>query len=71
MLCLLWLYLASILFAPWWGVALMLVLWALVGLLVLGWARIHPARAAFTPLIGVVGWLALVFAGDAWWGWAA
>ena len=47
--CLLWLYLASVLFAPWWGVALMLVLVVLVGLLVLGWARIHPARATLTP----------------------
>jgi hypothetical protein len=49
MLCLLWLYLASVLFAPWWGVALMLVLVVLVGLLVFGWARIHPARATLTP----------------------
>jgi hypothetical protein len=71
MLRLLWLYLASVLFAPWWGVAMMLVMWLLVGLLVLGWAHIHPARAAVTPLIGLVRWLAIVSAGDAWRGWSA
>ena len=52
-------------------VALMLVLWVLVGLLVLGWARVHPARAPFIPLIGLVGWLAIVAAGGVWWGWSA
>ena len=50
---------------------MMLVMWLLVGLLVFGWARIHPARAAVTPVIGLVRWLAIVSAGDAWWGWSA
>jgi len=71
MVCLLWLCLASVLLAPWWGVALMLAMWALVGLLVLGWARIHPVASAFAPLLGVLGWFALVYAGDTWWGWTA
>lgn len=71
MFCLLWLCLASVLLAPWWGVALMLLMWALVGLLVLGWARLHPALSAITPLVGLVGWFVIVWAGDAWWGWAA
>jgi hypothetical protein len=71
MLCLLWLCLASILLAPWWGVALMLLGWTLVGLLALGWARIHPVLCALTPLLGLAGWVALVWAGETWWGWSA
>jgi len=40
-------------------------------MLVLGWARIHPVASGLAPLLGVLGWLALVYAGDTWWGWTA
>ena len=67
--CLLWIEVASILFAPWWGVGLMLVTWVAVLLLALGWTRPHPARVTWVPLLGLAFWLGIVAAGAAWWGW--
>lgn len=59
--CLLWICAASVLFAPWWGVVLMFVLWLGCALLVLGWSRIHPARVAYVPFAGLVVWFALAY----------
>lgn len=67
--CLLWIDIGSILFAPWWGVALMLLAWLVCAVLVLGWSRIHPARTAYVPVGGLVVWLAITYAGAQWWGW--
>jgi hypothetical protein len=67
--CLLWLAIASVLFAPWWGVVLMAVLWIGALALALGWTRPHPARVTYVPLLGLAAWAGLVAAGDAWWGW--
>ncbi|MBA2419272.1 MAG: hypothetical protein H0V59_10110 [Nocardioidaceae bacterium] len=50
--CLLWVCVASALFAPWWGVAKMMAVWAMCALVVLGWARPHPARTVYVPLAG-------------------
>ncbi|MDO9379026.1 MAG: hypothetical protein Q7T56_09255 [Nocardioidaceae bacterium] len=69
LVCLLWIDLASILFAPWWGVALMLLVWLVCAVLVLGWSRIHPARTAFVPLVGLLAWAGVVALGFGAWGW--
>lgn len=69
LVCLLWIDIASFLFAPWWGVALMLFEWLICALLILGWSRTHPARTAYVPVFGLAAWLALALAGAQWWGW--
>jgi hypothetical protein len=67
--CLLWLVIASVLFAPGWGVGLMLLVWLATVALAVGWARPHPAWVAYVPLGGLAVWVALVAAGVEWWGW--
>lgn len=71
MVCLLWLDVASLLFAPWWGVLLMLGGWLLSLVLLLGWIRPQPRRSAFAPLAGLVVWGLVVWAGIGWWDWTA
>jgi hypothetical protein len=67
--CLLWLAIASALFAPWWGVVVMVAMWMVALALALGWTRPHPTWVAFVPLLGLVAWAALVTLGVAWWDW--
>lgn len=71
LVCLLWLDIASVLFAPWWGVLAMVLLWVATLLVAIGWTRPHPAWVAFVPLIGLVAWSALVAAGVTWWDWSS
>jgi hypothetical protein len=68
--CLLWLVIASALFAPWWGVGLLLLVWLAAVALAIGWARPHPAWVAGVPLLGLAAWVGLVAVGVAWWGWS-
>lgn len=67
--CLLWIVIASVLFAPWWGVTLMLAMWVGGLLLALGWTRPHPAWVTWVPIVGLAAWGGLVAIGDVWWGW--
>lgn len=68
-LCLLWLVIASGLFAPWWGIVVMVAMWLIAMTLAVGWTRPHPAWVAYVPLLGLAAWTALVAAGLTWWGW--
>jgi hypothetical protein len=67
--CLLWLAVASVLFAPWWGVVLLVAIWVLALLLAVGWTRPHPAWVAFVPVLGLVASSAAIAGGVAWWDW--
>jgi hypothetical protein len=66
--CLLWLAIASLLIAPWWGVVVMVAMWVVALALAIGWTRPHPAWVTFVPVLGLVAWAALVTVGVAW-GW--
>ncbi len=65
------LYAGSGLVAPWWGVVLLLAVWA--SLLVVGfaWWTPHPRRLPWLPVVAIVLWFAAVSAGGAWLGWTA
>jgi len=67
--CLLWVCVASALFAPWWGVVLIVAVWG-CALVVLGWARPYPARTVYGPLAGALVWFAIAV-GLRWWVWSA
>ncbi len=67
---LLWMYVASVLFAPWQAVLALVVLWLGLLVLALGWARPHPRAVAGLPVVGLLAWLALVWAGGALLDWS-
>jgi len=55
--------------APWWGVALLLFKW-----LVLLWVAIRlwtprPQLSMLPPLVDFLLWIAILLAGNAWFGW--
>lgn len=62
---------ASVLLAPWYGVALLLLVW--LGLLLLGfrWWTPHPVRLALLPVASLLLWYGIVMAGDVWLDWNA
>ena len=68
---LLWLYLATLLLAPWWGVAVLLVCWAGLFGLTVRWSRTAPLRTLLVPVLGVAIWVGVVTGGEAWFGWTA
>lgn len=68
---LLWIAIASSQFAPWWGVALFVVLLIPASILVAKWARTRPRRAAFVPLGSLGVWFAITIIGLNFWGWEA
>ncbi|CAN5453418.1 hypothetical protein BH11ACT8_BH11ACT8_13470 [soil metagenome] len=65
------LYGASALVAPWWAVALLLLVW--VGLLVLccAWWTPHPRRLVGVAAVAVVLWFLALVGGAALLGWEA
>ncbi|HWG98365.1 MAG TPA: hypothetical protein VNV66_03355 [Pilimelia sp.] len=64
-------YAGSGLLAPYWAVAVLLLIW--VALLAAGWwlLRRHPVAVLLVPLTALALWVLVVSAGDAWLGWAA
>ena len=71
MACLLWLYIASALFAPWWGVVLLVAIWLVMFVLATRWFLRRPYAVLLLPVAGVVLWVGIVSAGEAWFGWTA
>lgn len=71
MACAFFLYAASGLVAPWWGVVGLLVVWLALFVVACRWWTPQPRRL---PAVGVVAiglWFGLVTAGGAWLGWTA
>ena len=56
----LFLYGASVLFLPWWGVALLVVVWLVLLLVGLRWFSTRPRRMVVLPAVGFVVWLGAV-----------
>lgn len=71
MACTFFLNAASGLFAPWWGVALLLFIWLVLLLIGFRWWTAHPVRVAVLPVVSTLLWFGVATAGGAWWGWTA
>jgi hypothetical protein len=65
------LYAASGLVAPWWGVVLLLLVWLVLFVVACRWWTPHPTRLPFLAVAAVVLWFAVVTAGAAWLDWTA
>ncbi len=57
--------------APWWAVALLLVVWVLLLVVACAWWTPRPRWVPGVAVFAVVLWFAVVTAGGAWLGWTA
>ncbi|WP_110205248.1 hypothetical protein [Nocardioides daejeonensis] len=69
--CALFLYGASVLLAPWWGVLLLLTLWLVLFGMACKWWTPHPKRLPFLAIFAMLFWFCFINAGGAWLGWVA
>jgi hypothetical protein len=66
----LWFAIGSVLYAPWWGVLLNLVLLVPEAVLLKRWANSRPAWCVLVPLIGTAAYVLVAFVGAHYWGWS-
>jgi hypothetical protein len=71
LVCVLWLYGASALVAPLWAVAVLVALWLVQFVLACRWFGRRPYAVLAMPVVALVVWLAVIFAGEALFGWTA
>jgi len=57
--CLLWLYGASALFAPWWVVVLLVLMWLVLFVVATRWFLHRPYAVLLLPVLGLAVWLAI------------
>jgi hypothetical protein len=62
LVCLLWLYVASLFFAPWWAVVGLTLVWLVLLVMALRWFSRHPYATLLLPVFGLALWLGLVWA---------
>ena len=62
MACALFLYGASVLFVPWWAVALLVVAWLALFVVACAWWTLHPTWVPGVAVAAVALWFALVLA---------
>ena len=65
------LYVVSGLLAPWYGVALLLVIWVVLFVVACRWWTRHPKGTLLLPLIAVAVWFAVLTLGEALLDWTA
>ncbi len=65
----LWLTIATVVFAPWWGVLLYVIAWLTSVVVVAKLARSKPKESMYVPVAGLIAWFAISAAGALWWGW--
>ena len=65
------LYAASGLVAPWWGVVMLLLVWLVLFVLGCRWWTPHPKRLPLLAIAAMVLWFAAITAGSSWLGWTA
>ncbi len=58
---LLWIYVFSGLFAPWWVVLGLVAIWLVLLVLAIGWTRPRPRAVAVLPFVGLALWLGVVW----------
>ncbi|MGA8986879.1 hypothetical protein [Aeromicrobium sp.] len=66
----LWCSVSTVLFAPWWGVVLALLLLVPQVWLVARWARSRPRLTIAVPAGGLLLWVGLAWIGATQWGWS-
>ena len=71
MACAFFLYAASGLVAPYWGLALLMFIWLVLFVQGCRWWSSHPVRLLLLPLVAFVAWFGIITAGGAWLGWTA
>jgi hypothetical protein len=71
MACAFFLYAASGLVAPWWGVTILLILWLVMFVLGCTWWTAHPRRLLFLPVVAVALWFGLITGGSILFDWHA
>ena len=62
MACALFLYGASVLFLPWWAVALLVVAWLALFVVACAWWTLHPSWVPGVAVVAVALWFAVVLA---------
>lgn len=67
----LWMTIATVVFAPWWGVLLYVIAWLTSVVVVAKLARSRPKEAMYVPVAGLLTWFAISTAGALWWGWGS
>ena len=65
----LWLVISTVLYAPWWGVLLHLVVLASFVPLLTSWARTKPTWCTWVPALAFVAWVAINSVGVSFLGW--
>ena len=71
MACTFFLNAASGLLAPWWGVTILLFKWLVLLMVAIRWWTPRPRATVALPVVDCILWLAILYAGEAWWGWTA
>ena len=64
-------YAASGLVAPWYGVAALLLVWLVLFVVACRWWTPHPKRMLWLPLVAVVVWFGVLTGGAALFDWTA
>jgi len=67
----LFLYAASGLLAPWYGVVLLLAIWLALFVVACRWWTLHPRRTLLVPLVALAVWFGVLTGGEALFGWSA
>ena len=65
------LYAASGLVAPWWGVVVMIALWLVLFVLCFVWWTPHPGRVVALGVVSFVWWFLAITAGGVFLDWTA
>jgi hypothetical protein len=65
------LYAASGLFAPWYGAVGLMLVWVVLFVVATRWWTPQPKRMLWLPLIALVVWLGVLYAGEALLDWTA
>ena len=65
----LWLVISTVLYAPWWGVLLHLVVLAAFIPLLRSWASTKPAQCIWVPVFAFVAWIAVNSLGVSFFDW--
>jgi hypothetical protein len=71
LLVLLWLAITTMVYAPWWGVLLHIVVLVPIAVWTSRWARTRPAASAFVPLAGLPVLAVVTSLGVGLGGWSA
>jgi hypothetical protein len=64
-------YAASGLLAPWYGVVFLMLVWVVLFVVATRWWTPYPKRTLLLPLVAVVVWFAVLLLGEAFFGWTA